>query len=346
MWETSHAIAAGQDCSYFVDNEGNVWACGLNHKLQLGIGERTSKFKPEKVPGLSNIYSINCCSFDTSFFFGNFNEVFSAPDSTYANHTTRQLNVPPANGKIYNICGNRNIFYYLNSAGDIVNEKTTKVAVANRNFKFLTINKAVLARNLYCLDEEGSVYTVPARGIDHGSPVATKMENLPEIDFIAAGTDHVMFLDKNGGVWATGESIEGQLGIGSSRKITEIVQVPEIPPMQFISCGHSFTLLLDKAGKVWGCGKNESGQLGLSHGRMVVSPCAIDPFPELVMVSAGSKHSLFLDKRGVVWAAGSNSAGALGRNDCADSIFPLELRTLPPVHVVQTASKIKNARFV
>ncbi|MEJ7616748.1 MAG: hypothetical protein WKF30_07230 [Pyrinomonadaceae bacterium] len=53
------AIAAGEDHSLALKNDGTVWAWGRNDLGQLGNGEQTPSFTPVRVSGLTGAVSIS-----------------------------------------------------------------------------------------------------------------------------------------------------------------------------------------------------------------------------------------------------------------------------------------------
>jgi hypothetical protein len=86
------------------------------------------------------------------------------------------------------------------------------------------------------------------------------------IEKIAAGYYHSLFLKKNGTVWGCGANSFGQLGIGnfdlSKNTLQQVIGATNIKQ---ISAGAFHSLFLKNDGTVWGCGRNKEGQLGIGN---------------------------------------------------------------------------------
>lgn len=78
-------IAAGKangSNSYFLKNDGTVWACGTNGNGQLGDGTTTNRFEPVQVSGLANITSMKIGT-GHALFLKNDGTVWSCGENQY-----------------------------------------------------------------------------------------------------------------------------------------------------------------------------------------------------------------------------------------------------------------------
>ncbi|AMD21318.1 HER039Wp [Eremothecium sinecaudum] len=130
---------------------------------------------------------------------------------------------------------------------------------------------------------------------------------------IAAGKDHVLFLDEKGVVFAWGNGQQNQLG----RKIMERSRLKTLEPrpfgldgVKYIASGENHSFALTEDGKLFAWGLNQFGQCGVSSqiedGGVVAIPTEVN-LPNKVQISsvcAGEHHSLVLTKDGDLYAFG------------------------------------------
>src|SRR3990167_2274838 len=63
------AVGGGRNFnSVFLDKAGNIYTCGSNEYGQLGLGDTTSRYIPEKVNNIPPISRISCCNSAFGFF--------------------------------------------------------------------------------------------------------------------------------------------------------------------------------------------------------------------------------------------------------------------------------------
>eukprot|EP00930_Biecheleria_cincta_P083720 TRINITY_DN73232_c0_g1_i1.p1 TRINITY_DN73232_c0_g1~~TRINITY_DN73232_c0_g1_i1.p1 ORF type:complete len:453 (-),score=78.28 TRINITY_DN73232_c0_g1_i1:115-1452(-) len=152
-------------------------------------------------------------------------------------------------------------------------------------------------------------------GKSEANPLPLFVEDLEgEASTMAAGSEHTVFLMKDGSVFSVGANTFGQLAVvEGGKRPTRVVALGS--NVSAISAGHYHTLFLLKNGSVFSAGLNKDGQLGNPSNFGSSRP---NPTPQMVdvgavlAVSAGSSHSLFLLRDGSVLAVGSNKNGQLG----------------------------------
>ena len=190
--------------------------------------------------------------------------------------------------------------------------------------------------NLHLLMEDGKVLK---RDLCNGYIEMKKIDDLPEIEMLAAGELFALFLDIDGVTWVTGviedtrptkqPNYHGYYGyqkpqepvfIGARRLSTQNC-------IRYISCVKNSAILLSEEGEVFGLGCNFDGQLGLAappklYAQMptaiphfVATPTKVEGLPRIVSVSCGYYHSLLLDVDGFVHCSGKNVDGQLGFGD-------------------------------
>lgn len=156
---------------------------------------------------------------------------------------------------------------------------------------------------------------------------------LKNIEALAAGMAHSLFVDRSQKVFASGLNDFYQLGIGTENRGTIGTPTALKTSAEFIAvaAGHRHSLGLTKQGQLWAWGYNGNGELGFGATRIddattgqlkAILHVAV-PFPHglkskpptYYAVAAGGSHSAALDVSGRVWCWGVNHYGQCGRND-------------------------------
>lgn len=163
----------------------------------------------------------------------------------------------------------------------------------------------------------------------------TRIDFPVEICSVSTGHNFSLFLDIEGNVWVSGNSLDGELGfIGAVETPEKFVELPPIQAIQ--SCpSHNYSIFLDTQGNVWGCGKNDSGQLGVQPS-VNTKLHKFNNIPKITSMAAGNYHVLFVDEAGNVWGCGKNTHGQLGtlevyssdRNARKLEGFPLPIKSV------------------
>ncbi|MDR2033296.1 MAG: hypothetical protein LBP89_01510 [Helicobacteraceae bacterium] len=184
----------------------------------------------------------------------------------------------------------------------------------------------------FAIDSEGDVWASGAN--DQGQlglgdlvdrVAFTKVLSLKNknIVAIASGASHVLALDSEGGVWASGANSLGQLGIGSNSLKSEFVKVSDLGDKKIVAigAGRYHSIALDNEGGVWTSGGNYYGQLGLASSGSASLRNSFVKAPingKIVAIGAGDIFSAALDDAGRIWTSGYNRHGQLGLGDTID----------------------------
>ena len=145
---------------------------------------------------------------------------------------------------------------------------------------------------------------------DHTRPV--KMQLAGRARSIAAGCTHSLVLLENGDAYATGDNLDGQLGIGNTQDQARPKKVLAPSNVVAIAAGTYHSLLLLDTGEVAAVGSNLHGQLGLGSFQNRVTPEKMLLDAPVQALAAGDFHSLVLLESGDVYSAGDNGYGQLG----------------------------------
>ena len=271
----SNSITCGEDYTLIVDQEGKLWAFGLNLNGQLGLGHCEQIDKPSEVVIENNNSDNN-----------------NNKNSQKNSNMNSQNNINNSANKKNN---NNNIKKKLNlvkSAGYI---------------NFCTTEEG----NIYMWpwgDKEGNVHYTPKKF--YLSPLQEK----EKVTSIACGNNFCLMLNNNGMVYSMGKSNKyGELGVGdfSPRYAPTPLQFFFLNKERInqISCGFKHSVAKSTTGRVytWGCGCK--GQLGQDNYNNMSIPGFVgfeDPFMKIIQVSAGFRSTFFLSENRKVYACGCN----------------------------------------
>jgi hypothetical protein len=152
--------------------------------------------------------------------------------------------------------------------------------------------------------------------IDRLVPVHVTVEGNPTWKQVSAGSFSTLVIEDDGTLWAWGENISGQLGIGSyvdQKRPVEIVG----SRWKQVSVGGSYTTGIQSDDTFWGWGlkadntrKNVPEKIGNATWKRT---------------SAGGGHVTGIQSDDTLWAWGYNHFGQLGDNTTFDKNFPVKI---------------------
>lgn len=164
---------------------------------------------------------------------------------------------------------------------------------------------------------------------------AIRIDNLPIIRAVSAGTQQSYGIDESGQVWAWGNDEYGQLGRGTFGNAVNPTPAlvltdgdvpfgnsPETAAVQ-VSSGFIHTLALTADGTVYAWGAGGQGRLGLGDENARNRAAVVEGLPPIVFVQAGQFHSLAVDDQRRLWAWG---AGGDGQQALAPGTHQMEPR--------------------
>ncbi|XP_025777178.1 E3 ISG15--protein ligase HERC5 [Puma concolor] len=159
---------------------------------------------------------------------------------------------------------------------------------------------------------------------------------------ITCGDYHSLALSKGGELFAWGQNLHGQLGIGSQFASIAIPQIVEnlsgIPLVQ-ISAGKAHSMALSMSGNIYSWGRNDFGQLGLGHTDGKDFPSLIEALDnqKVEFLACGGSHTALLTKDGLVFTFGAGKHGQLGHNSTQNELRPRLVTELAGNRVTQLA---------
>ena len=195
----------------------------------------------------------------------------------------------------------------------------------------------------FFLMDDGSIYGVGNNsynplllGASRG--MATTHVRIPLQDTtvvkIACGFGHVLALNEAGEVWAWGRNSDGQVGCGSTKKVTEPYKLP-LTGIVDIAAGGKFSIALDENGVLWGWGKNESRQLAGGKDQYFTTPIQIDIGDiQPAFIDAGGETISIVDTEGKLWMWGRNDVQQIGIDTKGQAVLKPRLFEELPAPVV------------
>ena len=172
---------------------------------------------------------------------------------------------------------------------------------------------------------------------------------------VAAGDGCSFAWTKEGGLYAWGQGLLGQLGLGAATSVPEPTPVPAMKGkvVKKVCCGAEHTLVLTESGDLYSFGNGTMGQLGHGRPRPEFFPKYVSAFyafhrsvPEdgmdpslttklrqraegrrtrLVDIAAGAHFSAALDDEGRVYTWGEGRSGQLGHGERSRELKPREV---------------------
>ncbi|KAL9647319.1 hypothetical protein ABK040_011686 [Willaertia magna] len=171
----------------------------------------------------------------------------------------------------------------------------------------------------------------------------TKLPNInSKVVKIACGSDHTVFLTKEGEIYVCGGNNQGQLGINDTDKMR--VELPvkvyfqkKMEPIKQIYCGLWFTIFLTSKNRIYVCGDNRYGQLGFEKLRSSYKPIVLSALSQqynISKISCGAFHTIVLTSDNELFAFGRNHYGQLGIGDQRNRSYPTKIKFFEKNNIV------------
>jgi myosin-5 len=165
------------------------------------------------------------------------------------------------------------------------------------------------------------------------SNAVSKNLSSAQAKIITAGKDHSLLVDEFGNVYSWGKNSEGQLGLGHTRSLNEIIVHSAIKdPIRAVACKEGVSYAVSSEGKVVTWPQVLTLDTNSMHTQEVNAfrPYQLS-FPigvKISNVSSGSDFAVFLANNGLLYSIGENKFGELGLGDRHRRIEPILISAL------------------
>ncbi|CAE7524611.1 Herc4 [Symbiodinium sp. KB8] len=216
-----------------------------------------------------------------------------------------------------------------------------------------------------------NVYSVVGLGEEVRSANVPTHIRCPDLEEVACGHSHTLFLRKTpglgpgGDVYGCGLGNRGRQGYRNpdaddddTPEVEDIWYVPTPKPIPIkkgvaivrIVCGSDHSMVLDMHGLIYAWGQNGSGQCGVGRvgdvlsAEPVVMPSIKGGQVLVAHMAAGSQHSMFVSAKdskmgsGKVYVWGCNAEGRLGLGQDEDQLVPVVVDALQTTKVALSAA--------
>ena len=305
------AVAAGNDFTLALKNDGTVWAWGNNDNGQLGDGSTTQRTSPVQVGGLAGMKIVAIAAgFDHAVALKNDGTVWA-----WGNNSKGQL----GNGTT------------VDSATPVPVGWLSGIITISAGFRYtvaLNYDKTVWTWGNNSNGQLGNNTTA-----DSVSPVPVL--GLSNVTAISAGYDHTVALINEFtafSVWTWGNNGNSQLGADKATLPYSAtpVKVNGLSQVTAIAAGFDHSAVVNNNGTVWAWGNNGNGQLGADKATLADSatPVQVRGLSNIIAIAAGNSDNVALKNDGTVWAWGNNSNGQLGNGTTSESANPAQIPLL------------------
>lgn len=131
-----------------------------------------------------------------------------------------------------------------------------------------------------------------------------RLTDLPDIESVSAGDNHLVALANNGTVFTWGKNNSGQLGDGTNMDRNAPAVLPNLANIISVQAGGAHTLALQQDGTVLAWGDNYYGQLGTGDNTPSLTPILVAGLTGVRKIAAGPQRSVALKEDGTVWTWG------------------------------------------
>ena len=301
-------VSTGNASSFFVKDDGTLWAVGGNENGQLGDGSTQSKSSIVKImDGVSKVSA-----------GGEHTLVLKTDGSLYAMGMGKlgqlgngSLDISSTPVKIMDNVAQIDAGYSYSAA--IKTDGTLWVWGYNVKGHFSKDHENVVSAPIQidsdCKDVACGPFALLI--VKNDNTLWNKFVDIKmmsgDVSNVAAGREHNAYTVTNSDLYLWGSNTLGQIGDGSRDEKTEPVHVAS--NVVSVSAGYSHTLFIKNDNSLWATGSNEYGQLGDGSLENKLQPVWI--MGNVSSVASFAYHNIAVKTDGSVWGWGDNRTGQL-----------------------------------
>jgi len=303
--------------------DGTVWTWGSNSYGQLGTGDNINKAMPAKVMDIENAIDISVGSYNTvvvkddgtvwSFGYNGYGQL---GDGTSSSRNT-PVQVIKQDGKplekIVKISAGTNKTIALDENGHVWVWGNTYKSTAT---KLSTVNNAIDISPSYVVTQTGKVYTLEGEKLE-----------IDNILRVSEGTNHALFLTKEGTGYSIGANSNGQLGDGTtvSKNSPTVIKTEKsnLTDIKELKAGSGSSMAIMKNGDTYTWGSNNNNKLGTTATKNQIYPTKLENVNTSISGDIGTDNGGIIDTQGFVYMWGLGTYGNLGNSLYNTSVEPV-----------------------
>lgn len=295
--------------------DGTVWTWGQNANGQLGTGDNISTSSPVKVTDLEDVIDIDT-GINNTVVVKKDGTVWSFGhngDSQLGDGTGSDRNEPvqvikqdgSALKNIIKVATGKYRTVALDTNGDVWAWGQGYGSLA---IKLSGIENVIDVAPNYVVTLYGRVIRIDDR---------TQLE-LSDIIRVSEGTDHTLFLSKDGKGYSLGTNTKGQLGNGTTKNSNTPVSIKNdvgsgiLEDALELKAGKEFSMAHCKDGRVLVWGSNENYKLASNQASNNAVPVANEKLQNVMFINAGVNNGAYIDNEGFVYTWGLGDNGVIG----------------------------------
>ena len=295
-------ISAGGAHSLAIKTDGTLWTWGSNEFGQLGFGNNVNVNTPTQVGTATNWAFVSGGTLHSLAIKTN------GTLWTWGNNQSGQLGDGSTSNRLSPVQIGSDTDWQKGSCGDLhtlaIKTDGTLWACGGNFQGQLGIGNSILSVN---------------------TPVQIGTDT--DWELISSGYSHSMGVKTDGTLWAWGNNIVVQLGLGnSSFRLYTPEQVGTNTNWEYVSCGADFTISLNSNNTLWASGINNHGQLGdISTSVSRSSPETVNSSRIWRDIASGNNYSIGIKSNGTIWSWGYNNYGQLGNGSYTSYSYPIQI---------------------
>ena len=198
--------------------------------------------------------------------------------------------------------------------GELENKSVLQVAAGDEHTIFVTADGMVFACGVNYKGQLGVGDTENRRV---PTLITGQLQGKTAV-YVAAGDNHTLCITADGSLFAWGDNVHGQLGVGGTddRSVPTLVTGLQGKQVAHVAAGGYHTICTTADGSVFTWGNCGYGKLGLGNDRsnkLVPTQVRGELLNKaVVQVAAGGQHSACVAEDGSVYSWGKNDEGQLG----------------------------------
>jgi len=337
------AIGVGDQTSFAIDADGDLWAWGENGVGQLGDGTMTDRPTPVEIsppPGRTFAAVDGASNVTVAITDDGDIWAWGAGSPTPARLDSRSRAVAIAVGGGHTV--------YLDDAGVLrawgangdgqlgdgtTTDSPTPVEIDLSGFSSPVAAIRAGGNSSFAILEDGTVLgwgdnehgQLGLTGGDVSTP--TLVTTPVAVDDLAVGDEHTVARGTDGRFFAWGSNADGKLGDGTGTPRSEPMPTrgpSGAVPAAVHAATANFSFILMDDGELWRAGQGRRASGGGANDASPLYVVRADPL-DIEMVATAETHTLILDTMGRVWAMGDNGSGQLGTGDTTGVDDPVEV---------------------